>query len=180
MADEKKPASVPDEAPPTPPPAPRPIPQKYVWRLISSDGWSIAAFVFGLLGVIFSLVGGGLTIGIVTAFVGIPYLFLGIAFLVAGVWVFVWRYQNAQKVVSVLREGQATQGQIVDMQQNFSVRINGRYPWVIRYQYQVDGQEHDGKVTVLNQPGEQFQAGKPVCILYLPTAPKWNSIYPHP
>jgi hypothetical protein len=179
-ADDKKPSSVPAEELPTPPLPPRPIPNRYVWRLLSRDGWSIAAFVFGLLGVIFSLVGAGLTIAIITAFVGIPFLLLGIAFLIAGVWVFLWRYQNAQKIVNVLRDGEATRGQIVEMQQNYSVRINGRYPWVIRYQFQADGQDHEGKVTILNPPGEQLQAGKAVCVLYLPATPKWSSIYPHP
>ena len=88
-------SSVSDEALPTPPPAPRPIPNRYAWRLLSTDGWAIAALVFCLLGVIFSLVGGGLTLAILTAFVGIPFLLLGIAFLGAGAGIFLWRYQNA-------------------------------------------------------------------------------------
>jgi hypothetical protein len=172
--------SDPTENIPTPPSAPRPISERYVWRLLSTDGWSIAAFVFGLLGVVFSLVGAGLTSGIITAFVGKPFLLLGVAFLGISGWVFIWRYQEAQKVVNVLREGEATRGKIVEVQENYYTRINGRYPWVIRYQFQANGQSYEGKVTTLNQPGQQLQTGKAVYVLYLPTAPKWNSIYPHP
>ena len=177
---EKSASSDPGEALSTPPLAPRPIPNRYAWWLVSRDSGAIAAFVFGILGVVFSLVGAGLTLGIITAFLGIPFLVLGLAFLAAALWVFLWRYQNAQKVVHVLRDGQARHGQILAIEQNYSVRIKGRFPWVIRYQFQADGQDYEGKVSVLNQPGEQYQAGKAVWVLYLPDAPKWNSIYPHP
>ena len=173
-------SSVSTENTPAPPPAPRAISKSYVWRLLSTDGWAIAAFVFGLLGGIFSLVGVGLTIGIITAFVGVPFLLLGLAFLGIGGGVLNWRYKETQKVVNVLRVGEATSGKIVEVQENYSVRINGRYPWVIRYQFQVNGQNYEGKVSTLNPVGEKLQAGKVVCILYLQTAPQWNSIYPHP
>ena len=93
---------------------------------------------------------------------------------------FVRRYQQAQKVVDVLRIGEATHGQIVEVQEDYSVLINGRHPWSIRYQFQVNGQGHEGKVTTLNPVGDKLQEGKLVCILYLPTTPQWNSIYPHP
>jgi hypothetical protein len=165
---------------PAPPAAPRPISERYVWRLLSTDGWSIAALVFGLLGVIFSVVGAALTIGIITAFVGIPFLLLGLAFLAIGGWVFTWRYQEARRVVTVLRDGQATRGQIVEVQEDYSVIVNGRHPWVIRYQYQADGQVHEGKVTTLHQPGQQLQEGRAAYVLYLPASPKWSSLYPHP
>jgi membrane protein implicated in regulation of membrane protease activity len=165
---------------PTPPSAPRPISDKYVWRLLSTDGWSIAAFVFSLLGIIFSLVGAGLTLGVITAFVGIPFLLLGVAFLLISIWLFVRRYQEMRKIVDVLQTGEATRGQIVEVRENYSVRINEQHPWVIRYQFQANGQSQEGKVTTLNQPGPQLQEGKAVYVLYLPTAPKWNSIYPHP
>ena len=178
--DEKNAPSSPGEALPAPPPAPRPIPNRYAWKLLSRDGGAIAAFVFGILGFIFSLVGAGLTIAIITAFLGIPFLLLGIAFLIAGVWVLLLRYQNAQKVVKVLQDGLASDGKIVSLEQDYHVRINGRYPWVIRYQFQAAGQDYEGKVSVLNQPGEQYQVGKAAWILYLPDAPKWNSLYPHP
>jgi hypothetical protein len=172
--------SVSTENIPTPPPAPRSISKNYVWRLLSSDGWSIAAFVFGLLGGIFSLVGAVLTIAIITAFVGIPFLLLGLAFLASSGGILNWRYQEMQKVVNILRIGEATSGEIVEVQENYSVRINGRHPWVIRYQFQVNGQNYEGKISTLNPVAGKLQAGKTVCILYLPTSPQWNSIYPRP
>ena len=122
----------------------------------------------------------GLTIGIVTAFVGIPFLLIGIGFLGVGSSAGLWRYQRAQKVVDVLRMGDAARGQIVGVQENYAVTVNGRHPWIIQYQFQVIGQVWEGEITTLKQPGSALQPGNAVCVLYLPSAPKWNSIYPHP
>jgi hypothetical protein len=172
--------SVSTESLPTPPPAPRPISEWYIWRLLIADGWAITAFVFVLLGVIFGVVGSGLTIGIITAFVGIPFLLFGIAFLGTGAGLIIWRFQLAQKLVNVLRDGEATRGRVVDLHEDYSVSVNDQHPWGIRYQFQAGGQDYEGQVTTLNRPGPQLQVGKTICVLYLPADAKWNSIYPHP
>ncbi len=179
-ADAHTSSSAADEILPTPPLAPRPISDGYVWRLLTRDGGAIAAFVAAIVGFVFSLVGTGLTLAVITAFIGIPFLILGIIFLFAAAALILWRYRSAQKLVTVLRDGQATRGQVVSLGQNYNVRINGRNPWVIQYQFQIGEQEQAGQVSILNQPGEQYQAGKTVWVLYLPEAPRWNSIYPHP
>lgn len=165
---------------PVPPAAPRPVSQRYAWRLMAADGWSIVAFVLGLLGAIFSLVGTGLTLGAVTAFVGIPFLVLGLGLFGTGAGLLIWRYGAARKVVSVLREGESGTGKIVEVQENFAVTVNGRHPWVIVYEFQAQGKTCSGRVTTLNQPQPGIQAGKAVRILYLAADPQWSSIYPHP
>ena len=165
---------------PVPPPAPREISNRYAWRLMTTDGWSIAAFVFTLLGGIFGMVGAGLTLGFVTAFIGIPFMALALAWLVLGVSLLIWRYNRFQKVVEVLRDGVSAAGEIVDVQENYSVRINHRHPWVIRYQFQFNGQTYTGEVSTLNPAANEFQAGNAVCVLYLQADPQWNCIYPHP
>jgi hypothetical protein len=180
LADQETVSPDSDEILQTPPSPPRPISDRYVWRLLFNDGWWIAILVFGIVGFVFSLVGAGLTLGVITAFVGLPFLILGIGLLIAGGWVGVWRYQIAQKVVNVLRVGEATRGQITETRQDYSVTVNGRSPWVIRYQFQVNGQNVEGKVTTFNPLGQNLQAGKAVSVLYLPADPKWSSIYPHP
>ncbi len=162
------------------PPTPRPISTSYVWRLLSADGGAIAGFIFGLIGIIFTVLGAALTLAIITAFVGIPFLLLGIVCLGIGVVLLMWRYQEAQKTVRVLREGDAVRGQITDVRENLSVRIQGQFPWILEYEYQVNGQTYAGKVSTLNRPGPQLQAGKAVRILYLATEPDRSSIYPHP
>ncbi len=165
---------------PVPPPAPRPISGKYVWRLLSSDGWAVASFVFFLLGAIFASVGGALTLAIVTAFVGIPFFLMGIAFLGGGGGVLAWRYREAQNIVNVLRTGEATRGEVVEVTENYAVQVNGRHPWIVRYRFQADGRTYEGAVRTLNRPDPQLQVGAPASVLYLPEDPQWSSIYPHP
>jgi hypothetical protein len=148
--------------------------------VLVTDGWAVAAFVFGLLGMIFTLVGAVLTLGIITAFVGIPFAGLGLLFLGGGVAVTGWRYQEAQKQVQVLRAGEAVEGQIVQVEENLYVRVNRRHPWVIRYQFCVAGQNYEGQVNTLNLPSPSLQPGHRACVLYLPQAPGQNVLYPHP
>jgi Protein of unknown function (DUF3592) len=173
-------ASLPEASVPMPPPPPRPIADSYAWRLLVTDGWAIAAFVFGLLGAIFTLVGVVLTLAIITAFVGIPFAGLGLLFLGGGAAVAVWRYQEAQKVVRVLQVGEAVEGQIAQVEENLHVRVNARHPWVIQYQFRVGGQTYEGQVSTLNAPGAALQPGQRACVLYLPQTPDRNVLYPHP
>jgi uncharacterized SAM-binding protein YcdF (DUF218 family) len=144
------------------------------------DAWGIVGLVFGLLGSIFTFVGLILTVAIVTAFVGIPFALLGILFLAVGGAALYYGYQKAQKTIQVLREGQAVEGQIVNLEQNYNVRINGRNPWVISYRFSVNGREYQGQVTTLNTPGAGLQPGKTAYVLYLQNIPEHNTLYPHP
>jgi len=167
-------------APPMPPPPPRPVAGGYVLRVLATDGWAIACFVFGLLGAIFTLVGVPLTLAIVTSFVGIPFAALGLLFLAGATALGAWRYREARQTVEVMRTGEAVEGRIVELTQNFNVRVNGRNPWVIRYEFHADGQSCEGKVSTLKTPGPALQQGQRACVLYLPQTPARNVLYPRP
>lgn len=138
------------------------------------------ALVFTLIGTIFPIVGIALTISIVAALVGLPFVGMGVLFLMIGIPIFVWRYQNAQQTVLVLQEGDPALGEIIDVYQNYNIRVNGRYPWSVLYHFEVFGKAYEGKVTTLSQPDLRQQPGKPVYILYLPDDPQQNTIYPYP
>jgi hypothetical protein len=163
-----------------PPAPPREIADSYIWRLMGQDGWVISSAVFVLLGVIFGFVGGGLTIGIITAFVGIPFLGMGLLFLGGGLAIIYWRYHEATNILNVLKHGQAKEGEITGLEPNYNVRINGRTPWTVYYRFSVDGKDYDGKVSTLNDPSFFMQPGSPAVVLYLPDAPEHNGLYPHP
>jgi hypothetical protein len=169
-----------DARPPKPPLPPRAISDGYAWRLMFSDGWAAAALVFVLLGGTFTLVGAGLTLGIITAFIGLPFVGLGLLFLGSGIAVTVWRYRLARQIVLVLRTGEAAAGQIVRVEENLNVRVNQRHPWTIHYQFRLNDQPIDGQVSTLNVPGAGLQPGQPAWVLYLPGAPAQNVLYPHP
>jgi hypothetical protein len=92
----------------------------------------------------------------------------------------IWRYQEARKIVNVLRVGEAAPGVVVALHEDVSVSVNDQHPWEIRYKFQVGGQAIEGHITTLNQPGPRLQVGNAVCVLFLPADAKRNSIYPHP
>lgn len=163
-----------------PPAPPREISPNYAWRLLAQDAWVISAAIFVLIGSIFTLVGGGLTLGIITAFVGLPFLGLGLLFLFGGLGIIYWRYQLAANSANVLKLGLATEGEITALEPNYSVRVNGRTPWNIKYKFSLDGKDYEGSVGTLNDPSFALQAGSPAVILYLPNKPENNQLYPHP
>ena len=166
--------------PAAPPPPPRPVADSYAWRLMLADGWAVVGLVFLLLGAIFTLVGAALTLGIITALVGLPFLVMGLGFLAVGGALASSRLTAARQTVRVLREGQATDGTIASVEQNLNVRVNGRNPWTITYQFRAGGQQQEGRVTTLNVPGANLQPGRTAYVLYLPQSPQYNSLYPHP
>jgi hypothetical protein len=163
-----------------PPPPPRPIADSFVWKLLSADGWFIAGAILTLMGGIFCFVGLALTLALVTFFIGIPFLLMGLGLLVGGLAAVSWRYRWAGAIVRVLQVGQAARGEIVSVEQNLNVRVNGRNPWELVYHFTADGQSFEGKVATLNSPSASLQPGRPVAVLYLPENPAQNAIYPHP
>lgn len=166
--------------PPTPPPPPRPVSEAYAKRLLLSDAWAVASFVFALLGLIFTVLGITMTIAIITAFVGIPFALIGIVFLAGGAGLLAWRYQEKRKVVEVLRHGAAVNGSILSVEQNYTVRVNHRHPWVVRYQFHAAGRAWEGQVSTFNALDPSLKPGARVCVLHLPADPQWNVLYPHP
>lgn len=162
-----------------PPPAPRTVAPNYVWKLLREDAWVVAMLVFVLIGAIFTMTGFGLTLGIVTAFVGLPFLGLGLLFLGGGGAVLYWRYQEALQTVAILQSGEAIEGEIIGLEPNYSVRVNGRMPWTISYQFVLDGQSFYGTASTLNDPQSTHAPG-PAVVLYLPERPEKHQLYPHP
>jgi hypothetical protein len=163
-----------------PPPPPRDISDNYRWKLMLADAWVMGAGIFALIGVIFSIVGFFLAVAIITAFVGLPFLGIGLLFLGGGGYVLYRRYQEALKAMNILRNGEAVIGQVTNAELNYSVLVNGRNPLTIGYQFLSIGKVYQSTVTTLNHLNLQFEPGKPVCVLYLPSAPEYSSLYPHP
>jgi hypothetical protein len=172
--------AAPGREPSFPPPPPRAISDGYRWKLMRSDAWTLAASIIALLGLIFTVLGFVLTVAVVTAFVGLPFLGLGLVFLIGGGFVLYGRYREAAKGLDILRNGQAVRGEVLAADPNYSVTVNGRNPVTIHYRFELAGREFQSTLTTLNPLDPQFQPGQAVCVLYLPDAPQYSSLYPHP
>ena len=163
-----------------PPPAPRQISDRYARKLLLQDGAALAGGILALLGGIFFFLGLILTVFNITAFVGIPFVLIGFPLLAGGAYLLKRGYDKAQTTVRVLRDGTATPGEIVSVEQNYAVQINGRNPWVIVYRFTYSGQVLQNEISTLQTPGPELQSGRPAYVLYLPDAPDKNCLFPHP
>jgi len=97
-----------------------------------------------------------------------------------GGYILYWRYQEASKAVNILRNGEAVIGQVTGAQINYSVAVNGRNPITVGYHFRAAGRDYQSTITTLNHLNLRFEPGKSVCVLYLPDAPEYSSLYPHP
>ena len=148
--------------------------------MLITDAGAITGGILLLIGLIFFVVGLSLVIPIVTLLVGLPFAGMGFIFLVVGGILLFLRYENAYQTIEVLCNGQAALGEITNVAQNYHVRVNNRYPWVIQYQFKVHGQSYMGKLSTLSQPDLSQHPGKPVYVLYQQDDPKRNTLYPSP
>ncbi len=108
--------------------------------------------IFGLLGFIFGVVGIVLSITVVAAFVGLLSTILGLLFLAVSAPLFLISYGYARKTLDVIRHEVPVLGQITRVTQNFAVSINGRHPWTIHCQFDIDGHPYSGIHTALAIP----------------------------
>ncbi len=165
--------------PPTPP---RQVPKNYLTRLIWTDAWFIVGFVFTLLGGIFTVISMPMLILsalVVPMLVGLPFAAIGLPMLAGGIGLMVWRSNESKKIIALLENGQATRGQILEVTQNFNVRVNHRYPWTIRYGYQVNGNQYQGQISTFSMPGVAYQPSMPVPVLYAAQTPSTSTLYPN-
>ena len=131
-----------------------------------------------LIGVIFTLVGGVLTVLVVTAFVGIPFLLLGLVMDAVGVVVFYWRYKLVRVRMDVLESGSAAEGDVATVFENLSVEVNRRHPWVVEYTFRTPAGQFDGKASTLSRLPSHLQPGARVHVLYNRERPAENVLYP--
>ncbi len=168
----------------SPPPAPRAISNNYTLKLMLTDAQSITGLVLGIVGGVFTLTGLVLTALLVTVVIGVPFLLFGALIFIIGGGLLYVRYQEKQKVVHVLKNGQAVRGEITGVEENLMVRVNHRHPWIIEYQFRANGQVYSGSASTFRDPTtsapEQFRPGRPAYVLYDPEAPERNALYPHP
>ena len=144
---------------------------------LGNEGAAIGGGILVLIGGIFALVSCPLLISLAAAPVGIPFMLIGAGMLLGGGGLVAWRYQTARRVEQALAEGPAALGEITSVEQNYSVTINGRSPWIIAYRFQAGGQEYTGSLQSLDPPGPRFQAGVPAYVVYNQDDPRLNTLY---
>jgi hypothetical protein len=93
-------------------------------------------FVYLVIGVLFTLVGGGLAVGFTAAGEFPIYVcLLPLIFVALGVF-FLYKFISGKLLVKKLREnGRKVYAEITEVSTNYSVSINGRHPYLLLCEY---------------------------------------------
>lgn len=161
---------------PAPPPAPRTLPAIYVKRALYTRNFgAIFGSIFGgigcLLGVVFLVVG-----------LFFPPLLLGLCiisvFPLVGGGIGWTSYQKARSRVETLKSGRVAQGQVVSVDKDTTVAVNGRNPWRLTYLFEVEGARYQGSASSFDANMTRHEPGQAVHVVYLPQNPERNAPWP--
>lgn len=131
-----------------------------------ASGSGVVALVFSILGLAFLTVGAGFAFALLanaatdrSTTVGEPRWVLGVTFLSIGVGFAAVGMTLGWRRVASLRRGEALRkygrpaiGTITSVEQNVSVRVNRRHPWIVRYDYSVGGMQYHGTESTFDVP----------------------------
>lgn len=129
-------------------------------------GSGIVALVFSILGLAF------LPVGAVFAFisltndatdqstsvedprwiVGVTFLIIGAGFAAVGVTLGWRRIASLRRSEALRKYGMPATGRITSLEQNVSVRVNRRHPWIVQYDYSVGGMQYHGAESTFDVP----------------------------
>lgn len=83
-----------------------------------------------------------------------------------------------RRQVHTFRNGELAWARVTSMGQDLSTRVNGRHPYVVRWEFDVAGQPYTGKLSTLTPPDLQtLLTGGPAPVLYLPGRPQHSVLY---
>jgi hypothetical protein len=160
-----------------PPPSPRRLPERYVSEALGSKNvGAIIGTAFAAFGALFSVIGLGLCFVLLP--LGLSFFAFGALFGGIGWAVRSGSRRSALQRIDALTHGQVAEGQLIGVRQDYSESINGRSPYRVEYVFYVNGQALGGStkgwdvVNALRRPGE------PVWVVYIPSQPSTNSIWP--
>lgn len=141
---------------PKPPLAPRVLPKKFIKRVKYTNN------VMTILGIVFT----------------IPF-FWSIIFPIIGIFLWKKGIKDAKKELLPLEQGAIAIGEITDIRQDFSVKINNKSPYVIEFVFEAGGQKYVGDVgNIFDRASAMKEIGDQLWIVYMPEDPSLSSIWP--
>jgi hypothetical protein len=136
-------------------------------RELMSTATGVVGLILSILGVVFCTVGTVMTVVLWPFPIGIVFLTVGSVLATPGLVLVSLRLAAMRRRERLLRDGLESRGVIIVLTQNMSVRVNGRCPWVVRYRYEVDGHEHEGRESMMDLP-DGYQVNATVTVVYDP------------
>ena len=145
-----------------PPSTPRQLPPKFPRKL----KWGNANYKVGL---IFILVG----------IPFIPFLGFGLIFSGLGWWLFKKAKTKIEGRLRALEFGEPTKGNITAVYRDTTVKINGRSPFKVEYEFDGrGGTRHADFKTTWNAGVLSHSIGEPIWVVYIPEDPSQSDLWP--
>lgn len=158
-----------------------------------ASGSGIVALVFSILGVAFLTTGAGVawarlanaTTGWSTTpgephwLIAVIFLSLGAGFAAVGMTLGWRRLALLRRGEALRQHGRPATGTITSVQQNVSVRVNRRHPWIVQYEYRVGGMQYRGIERTFDVPAG-LQPGSQVGIRYDGEDPRRSALELNP
>ena len=157
-----------------PPPAPRELPSGYMRRQLLKSPLLIMGAIFSLIGVPFTIIYP--IIGISTG--ELLFLLIGGCFSITGIIMVVFSMRTLRKKLQAFEFGEAVIGKVVEVYRDTSIKVNGRSPWAIVYEFDVQGRLYEGTVRSWEYSAQKRKPGQPLHVLYMKEEPEHNTIYP--
>jgi hypothetical protein len=144
--------------------APRLLPDGYKTRMIVKSNWQLhfgwVMILFGL----FPLISGGKP-DFIFPLIGATMIVFGII--------------HALKRFDILVHGQPAEGIVIQAGENTSEEANGKHPYFIKYQYNVNGKTCSGFMNCWDESSTTYREGDPIWVVYLPDGTDYrSSIWP--
>ena len=162
---------------PRPPEPSRALPARYISSVMFGKNLGV------ILGLVFMAV--GLPIDIVAVclmnvpgparFILLPF---GDLFFLIGLFVFLAGRRSGRRRIEALEHGVAAEGEILDVTKDMTQEMNGRRPWRVEYFFVVGGQRVGGEVVSWSLVDGARNKGEPVWVVYIPSDPGINSVWP--
>ncbi len=145
-----------NELGPKPPMAPRLLPKKFIKRVKYTSN------VMTILGIVFT----------------IPF-FWTIIFPIIGIFLWKKGIKDANNELIPLEQGTATTGEITNIRQNFSIKVNNKSPYVIEFTFEANGKKYAGDVgNIFDLSNVCKEVGDKLWVVYMPEDPSLSSIWP--
>lgn len=158
-------------------------------REFLTSGKGILSLVFTILGAVFTPIGALVLVGaLASQSAGAPgavgagvgagggiFLTVGLVLGAVGLWLGALRKAEIRKRARLRDHGVACEGTVVDVKQDFRVRVNRQYPWLVRYRYAAGGQEHENEERVMDLP-PAIEKGAKVSIVYDAADPRQSAL----
>ncbi len=131
-----------------------------------ATGSGVVALVFSILGLAFLTVGAGFAfvllaneatdgstaVGEPRWVIGVNFLSIGAGFATVGLTLGWRRVASLRKGEALRKYGRQATGTITSVEQNVSVRVNRRHPWIVRYDYSVGAMQYHGTESTFDVP----------------------------